>query len=647
MSAVQAVEATVRRAGQRRRWQRAWRGLWRGVLLGGLAWLLGLGLYKLLPLPQVILAVAGGVAVLAMAIGFLTGFWRRESLFETARWVDESQRLKERISTAIEVSHDPRAGDWSRLVVDDAQRHAAALDLRRILPWHLPRSSRWALLVLALGAGLGFAPEYRSPELLRKQHDKENIRETGRQLAEVTRRTLERRAPALDSTRQAVKSVGELGNQLQRNPVTRNEALRELSRMTDKVREEARELAKNPALRSIERATRTGDQNPPGKAEELERQIESLQKAMGNSQAKPDALEKLRQELQKAQQTAKGLTGRDSQGAEAGKENLAKALASLAKQSQDLGAMLPSLEEAIQALEAGQLDQVLKDLQVAEQDLEKLQQMAQALQQMQQQAMRVGKDLAEQLKNGQAEAAVGTLQKMVNQLKSGELSEEQLKAMAEEVNKAIDPAQPYGKVADFLKQGLKQLQGGQKPGAAQSLADAAKELESLMQQLADAQDLNSTLDALKKAQVCIGNGLGWSQCQGPGRPGFKPGGKPGRGVGTWAEEEGWIDTPENTGLWDNSGVERPDREERGITDRGEGEAPDGLLPTKVKGQFQPGAQMPSITLKGVSIKGQSKVAIQEATTSAQSEAQSALSQDQVPRAYQGAVKDYFNDLPKP
>ena len=35
---------------------------------------------------------------------------------------------------------------------------------------------------------------------------------------------------------------------------------------------------------------------------------------------------------------------------------------------------------------------------------------------------------------------------------------------------------------------------------------------------------------------------------------------------------------------------------------------------------------------------------QHAITIAQSEAQGALSQDQVPRAYKGAVKDYFNDL---
>jgi hypothetical protein len=56
--------------------------------------------------------------------------------------------------------------------------------------------------------------------------------------------------------------------------------------------------------------------------------------------------------------------------------------------------------------------------------------------------------------------------------------------------------------------------------------------------------------------------------------------------------------------------------------------------------------MPSITLKGVSIKGQSTVAVQEAVTAAQSEAQAALSQEQIPRAYQGAVKDYFDDLKK-
>ena len=56
--------------------------------------------------------------------------------------------------------------------------------------------------------------------------------------------------------------------------------------------------------------------------------------------------------------------------------------------------------------------------------------------------------------------------------------------------------------------------------------------------------------------------------------------------------------------------------------------------------------MPGITLKGVSIRGQSRVALQEAAVAAQSEAQSAVTQDKVPQAYQGTVRQYFDDIKK-
>jgi len=40
------------------------------------------------------------------------------------------------------------------------------------------------------------------------------------------------------------------------------------------------------------------------------------------------------------------------------------------------------------------------------------------------------------------------------------------------------------------------------------------------------------------------------------------------------------------------------------------------------------------------------VKFEEAATTAQEEAQNALNQDKVPRAYQNAVRDYFDDLKK-
>jgi hypothetical protein len=155
----------------------------------------------------------------------------------------------------------------------------------------------------------------------------------------------------------------------------------------------------------------------------------------------------------------------------------------------------------------------------------------------------------------------------------------------------------------------------------------------------------ASLEALKRAQMAIGNCQSWGQCKSQSLRAGK-GGKPGAGVGTWAEETGWIYTPEQNEAWDNSGIQRPDTDPRGLSDRGEGAVPDNLIPDKVRGQFSKGGPMPSITLKGLSIKGQSSVQYQEATTAAQSQAQSAINQDQVPRAYRGAVRDYFDDLKK-
>jgi hypothetical protein len=329
----------------------------------------------------------------------------------------------------------------------------------------------------------------------------------------------------------------------------------------------------------------------------------------------------------------------------AAREQLAQSMADLARQAREAGASLESLEEAIKALESNNADLFLKDLETATHDLEKMRDMAKAMQQLQEQAAKLGKDLAEQLEKGQGKAAVETLQKMIEQLKQANLSPEQLQKIMDEAQKAAKPGSQYGKVGELLKQSAGQCKAGNKGEAAQSLAAAQAELQKLMDQMADAEALQATLDALNRAQMALSQCKSWGQCE--GQPGFKPGGKPGRGVGTWADEYGWtyFDNPKQDAGWDNSGIERPDMEGRGLTDRPDDLNPN-LTPDKVKGQMSPGGSMPSITLKGVSIKGTSSVKFEEAATAAQQDAQSALNQDQVPRAYQNAVRDYFDDLKK-
>ncbi len=646
MSDLQFIEATLLGAARRRRKERALRGLWQGLLVGALIWLVTLGVYKLAPIPAWTLTVAATVGLFSPLVGFIIGGWRQTSLNETARWVDGRQHLQERLSTALEMAKGTGAETWRTLLVNDAAAHVKELDPRRLVQFRLTKASRWALLVLALAAGLGFVPEYRSKAYVTKEADQKVIKDVGRQLADLTKRNIQKRPPALETTQKAMEAVNELGDQLTKQKLTRSDALKELANVTDRLKDDLKEAGKDPAMKRMEQAARSpGGENSPDAAR-LQKQIDETQKQLGNPTGTPDQMDKMNKDLAKLQEATKAAADKNGNMSQSDKEKISKSMAALSKQAQEMGLQTPNLDQAIEALAASQTDLALKDLQSQMLDLEKTRDMAKSLQQMQQQMEKMGKDLAEQLKNGQPEAAQSSLQKMIDQLKSAKLTPEQMKSMLSEVSKAVDPASQYGKVADHLKQAAKSMESGEKSGAAQSLADASKELDRLMQQMNDAAAMQSELEALNKASMCVGSCQGWGQCKGTGIS-TKPGGKPGRGVGTWADENsGWGYDGAVNDRWDNTGVVRPDQKSRGVSDRGDGELNDALKPTKVKGQFSPGGQMPSITLKGVSIKGTSKVAYEEAAVAAQADAQSALSQEKVPRAYQGAVRDYFDDMKK-
>src|SRR5581483_8837852 len=173
MSELQNIESTLERAARRRRRERAFRGLWQGVFVGALIWLLTLGAYKLLPVPSWVLIGAGAAGLAAALVGMIIGGWRKISLTDTARWVDGRQHLQERLSTALEMAKGKNGGSeaWRELLVTDAASHLKEVDPRRLVQFRLPKISRWALLVLALAAGLGFVPEYRSKNYLQKQAD--------------------------------------------------------------------------------------------------------------------------------------------------------------------------------------------------------------------------------------------------------------------------------------------------------------------------------------------------------------------------------------------------------------------------------------------------------------------------------------------
>ena len=661
MNEIQIIEAALSRAARRQRWQRALHGFARGLLVGGALLLIALAVFKLAPIPPVVItatAIAGGGIALA---GFIQGGWRKLSALETARWVDEGRHLKERLSTALELSGATAPAEWKQLLVHDAAEHARSLKPAEIAPFRFPKVAAYALLALALVAGIGFVPEYRTQAQLQKKQDAANIKEVGKELASLTRRELVQKPPALAPTEKAMEQVAELGDKLGKQTLTKTEALKDIASVTDKLAEQQKEMERNAALKPLEKAAREPSTGPSASPDSLQKQMDALQKELGGAAGKPDKLDKLQKDLEKLQQQAGNMASKDSPAGEAAREQMAQSLADLAKQAGEAGASLENLDDAIKALESGNVDQFIKDLQLASHDLEKMQAVAKAMQQLQQQMAKMGKDLAEQLEKGQAQAAAQTLQKMIDQLKQSNLSKDQLEQIMKDVAKAVDPAKEYGEIARHLQKAAQQCQGGDKPGASESLASAQAELQKLLDQMADSDSLNAMLDALARADQAIRSNKQWSQCKGGGKcsgcegngcgqckgKGWNHGaGKGASGVGTWADEYGWTYFSENGGSpVDNSGINRPEMDPRGHTDRPDDLNPN-LAPDKVKGQMSPGGSMPSITLKGVSIKGASNVKFEEAATAAQQDAQNALNQDQVPRAYQNAVRDYFDDLKK-
>ncbi len=241
VNALTFIQAVVRRTARRRRWQRAFCGLWQGVFVGSLVWLVALGVDKLFPIPTAALLWAGLALPAGAVVGAVLAAWRSPCLAETARWLDRRVQLKERLSTALELAESSPPGAWRQLVLADAASHAKQVDEHRLLPFTLPRSSRWTLLAVALGVGLGFIPEYRTKAHVQKQADAAVIHDTGRMLAELARRSVEAHKPVLAPTEQALDRVKDLGERLALAKLTRSEALRDLASVAETLKDQARQ----------------------------------------------------------------------------------------------------------------------------------------------------------------------------------------------------------------------------------------------------------------------------------------------------------------------------------------------------------------------------------------------------------------------
>jgi len=310
-----------------------------------------------------------GLVILPICV--CRGWFRPISREEAARWVDQREGLKERLGTALELSRNQQTGPWWTLILRDAARHAASVDPRRLLPFRVPTFHKWVLVLLGLAAGLGFAPEYRSKAVLQSRQEKEMVRDAGRHLTELIHQSLARRPAATEKPSQTIEAAADLGQRMANGVLTRPDALKDLANIAEKLRQEMKNPADNPALKPVQEAARPSPQTGGKPSPETQKQMEGLQKALADKTGSGDPIQDMKDELAKARQTGAGLAGQNSASAAKARQELGQQLANISQKLADLGQGMPELNEAIQALQNSQTDLFLKDIDVATVELDK------------------------------------------------------------------------------------------------------------------------------------------------------------------------------------------------------------------------------------------------------------------------------------
>ena len=136
-------------------------GFWIFVCL----WLASLIFYKLFPVPLVTFLWIGIVGLILPLSGLIWGVTKKFAPRDIARWLDQEKGLKERLSTAVELSEAKTINpDWEALVIRDAACAVEKIDPKSLLPLQLPALCIWILLLLIACFALGFVPERRSAD---------------------------------------------------------------------------------------------------------------------------------------------------------------------------------------------------------------------------------------------------------------------------------------------------------------------------------------------------------------------------------------------------------------------------------------------------------------------------------------------------
>lgn len=322
--------------------------------LAALLWLVGA---KLTDIPF----SGAGVAlflILALLAGAAFGALRRLSRFQAALITDARLGLQERLSSALDLLHQPEPDPLVAALVADATRCAATIDARAVFPVKAPRETCPLAAALAILAAALFVPNLSPFQSEQRRAEREAMRAEGERITRVAKEM--RRAAAVSETelqRRIARNLEQLGKEMQAAHLSKKQALVMLNQLADEVAAAQRQLAPEAAGKSLAQAG------------------EELAKAAANT-ARADAGKRL-------SEMAQALKTNDLQRAAQLLEQMAEQAAADQTSAEEAKALADQAREIAQALNDTSLQEAASSLQKAAQQLDQ-QQLAAAADQFRQ-----------------------------------------------------------------------------------------------------------------------------------------------------------------------------------------------------------------------------------------------------------------------
>ncbi len=376
-------------------------GSWSALLLLAAA---GIGLEKLgaLSIPGPVwlpFAIAGGLGV---AVAGLLAMVKGPNRLEAAVAVDRAFELNERLSTALSLPLDLQGTPAGLAVLEDARRNASRLDVGSRFGLRVPRRAWLPLIPAAMALALVFVPEWT----------RHMAKATSRQAQAETKQAISRQAQALGRTiaqsrkamenpefAEASKLLAEIEKKAEEltksPPAEREQALVELNKLTDALKDRQREL---------------------GSAQQIAKQLQQLKDLATTGPADTFAKEMARSDFQKAAEELKKIQEKLTSGqmSESEKKKLEQQIGQMKEQLERMANMEERKKQLEEALRSGALSQ-----QQFEQEMDRLNQQAQNMRQLQ--------SLAQQLGQAQQAMRQGDLSQAANSLG---MSQEELQELA-------------------------------------------------------------------------------------------------------------------------------------------------------------------------------------------------------------------------